>query len=124
MDSKFALARRLVADFHGAAAAERAEAEWRRVHQGRQVPSDLPEKTIAPGRHKPHQVLLAAGLCASSSEGVRLLRQNAVKLDGAVVQPGQEIDARPGQTFVISVGPSRFVRVRVEAGLDREPRPT
>src|SRR6185503_11032638 len=41
MASKMALARRLAADFHGAAAAEEAEQEWRRVHQQREVPSDL-----------------------------------------------------------------------------------
>jgi len=114
MDSKLALARRIVADFHGRAGAEAAEQEWRRVHQGRQVPSDMPEKTIASGRHKPHQLLVAVGLCTSSSEGVRLLRQNAVKLDGTLVQPGQEINAEPGRAFVISVGPTRFVRIRVD----------
>jgi tyrosyl-tRNA synthetase len=114
MDSKIALAGRIVADFHGAAAAEAAEAEWRRVHQAHQTPSQIPEKSIASGVHKPHQLLVAAGLCTSSSEGVRLLRQNAVRLDGVIMQANQEITAKPGQSFVVSVGPSRFVRFRVD----------
>ena len=63
MDSKMALARRIVADFHGTAAAEAAEQEWRRVHQAHQAPSEMPEKTIAPGRHKWRELLVVARVC-------------------------------------------------------------
>jgi tyrosyl-tRNA synthetase len=113
MDSKLALARRIVADFHGASAAEEAEAEWRRVHQARQAPSEMPEKTIDLGRHKWRELLAALGLASSKSEAERLLRQRAVKKDGVVVDGGAEIETRAGETFVVSVGASRFVRVRV-----------
>jgi tyrosyl-tRNA synthetase len=111
MDSKIALARRIVADFHGPAAAEAADQEWRRVHQARQAPSEMPEKTIAPGRHKWRELLVAAGLSASKSDAERLVRQRAVKKDGAVVEGG-ELEIAPGQAFVVSVGASRFVRFR------------
>jgi tyrosyl-tRNA synthetase len=111
MDSKIALARRIVGDFHGPGAADAADQEWRRVHQARQAPSEMPEKTIAPGRHKWRELLVAAGLSPSKSDAERLVRQRAVKKDGVVVEGG-ELEIEPGQAFVVSVGASRFVRFR------------
>jgi tyrosyl-tRNA synthetase len=114
MDSKIALARRIVADFHGSAAAEAAEQEWRRIHQARQAPSEMPEKTIAAGRHKVRELLAVSGLAASKSEAERLLRQKAVKRDGQPLDSGAEVEVSPGQSFVVSVGAARFVRFRVD----------
>jgi tyrosyl-tRNA synthetase len=111
MASKMALARRLVADFHGTEAAAAAEAEWRRVHQDRQAPSDMPAVSVPAGSYKPHELLARAGLTRSNSEGVRLLRQGAVRRDGAPVEPGAELTLAPGASLVLSIGPARFVRV-------------
>jgi len=113
MDSKLALARRIAADFHGTALAAAAEAEWRRVHQAGQAPSEMPEKTIAPGRHKWRELLVMAGFAPSNGAAERLLRQRAVKKDGVVVEGG-ELEAEAGQSFVVSVGAARFIRFRVE----------
>ncbi|HYU41185.1 MAG TPA: tyrosine--tRNA ligase [Vicinamibacteria bacterium] len=113
MDSKLALARRIAADFHGTALAAAAEAEWRRVHQARQAPSEMPEKTIRPGRHKWRELLVMAGFAPSNGAAERLLRQRAVKKDGVVVEGG-ELEAEAGQSLVVSVGAARFVRFRVE----------
>jgi tyrosyl-tRNA synthetase len=114
MASKFALARRIVADFHGSAAGESAEAEWRRVHQQKQAPSDLRLVRLAAGVHKPRELLVAAGLASSKSEAERLLRQRAVKRDQVVVEAGAEIALGAGEGFVLSVGPARHVRVEAE----------
>jgi tyrosyl-tRNA synthetase len=116
MPSKMALARRLVSDFHGAPAAAEAEAEWRRVHQQHQTPSDVPVVRVPAGSYKPHELLARAGLTRSNSEGVRLLRQGAVRTDGVPVEPGAELHVRPGGSFVLSIGPARFVRVVAEQG--------
>jgi tyrosyl-tRNA synthetase len=115
MASKLALARRIVADFHGAALAAEAESEWRRVHQQRQAPSEMPTAQVAAGRHKPRELLAAHGLAASKSDAERLLRQRAVKKDGVPLEAGQEIEAVAGSIFVLSVGAARFLRVEVVA---------
>ena len=122
MASKMALARRLVADFHGAEAAEAAEAEWRRVHQQHQTPSQVPVVSVPPGRYKAHELLARAGLTKSNSEGVRLLRQGAVRSDGAPVGPGAELSLSPGGSLVLSVGPARFVRVAAAGAGQEKPR--
>jgi tyrosyl-tRNA synthetase len=114
MASKLALARRIVADFHGAAAGEAAEAEWRRVHQQKQAPADLRLVRIAAGAHKPREMLVTAGLARSKSEAERLLRQRAVKRDQVVLEAGAEIVLGAGEGFVLSVGPARHVRVEAE----------
>jgi tyrosyl-tRNA synthetase len=111
MESKMALARTLVRDFHGEASAQAAEAEWRRVHQEREAPSEMPVKTVRAGRLRPRELLAEVGLASSRSEAERLLRQRAVKRDGVVVEPGNDIELAAGATFVLSVGSSRFVRI-------------
>jgi tyrosyl-tRNA synthetase len=118
MASKMALARRIAADFHGGSAAAAAEAEWRRVHQQGQAPSDLRIVRVPPGSLKPRDLVVKAGLAPSKSEAERLLRQRAVKRDGSVVESGAELRLSAGESFVLSVGPARHVRVAAEAGCE------
>ena len=124
LGSKKALARRIVSDFHGAAAAQAAEDAWRRQHQEGQLPTEVEERPLPAGSYKLHQLLVVLGLSPSSSEGARLVRQGAVRLDGEAVDPAVVIEAGTGEltlvgkggersrkaSFVISVGPRRNVR--------------
>ena len=113
MESKLALAARLAEDFHGAAAGRAADAEWRRIHQGRQLPTDVPTVTLPAGAHKLREILASTGLAPSKSEAQRLIRQRAVKRDGAVIE-SEEIVAAPGEAFVLSVGAVRVVKILVK----------
>jgi tyrosyl-tRNA synthetase len=113
MVSKLALAARLVRDFHGEAAAARAGDEWRRVHQRREAPTDLKQVEVASGPQKLRELLVAAGFATSRSDAERLLRQRAVRLDGAVVEARSELVFEPGAALVLSVGPARHVRLKV-----------
>jgi tyrosyl-tRNA synthetase len=114
MASKMALGRRIVADFHGEDAARAAEEEWRRVHQQHQAPSELRSLRIAAGVHKPHALLVAAGLAKSNGEAVRLLRQKAVRRDGTPLDAASVLDLGGGQAFILSVGPARHVKIEVD----------
>ena len=114
MASKMALGRKIVTDFHGAAAAEAAEAEWRRVHQQGQAPSELAEVRVAAGSLKPHALVVAAGLAKSNGEAVRLLRQRAVRRDGQTLDASADVVVAMGASFVLSVGAARHVRIVAE----------
>jgi len=111
MASKMGLGRRIVTDFHGAAEAEAAAAEWRRVHQERQAPSELALVRVAAGALKPHALVVAAGLAKSNGEAVRLLRQRAVRRDGETLDASADVVLSPGEGFVLSVGAARHVRI-------------
>jgi tyrosyl-tRNA synthetase len=117
LESKLALARRIAADFHGAEAAAQAEAEWRRVHQQRQTPRELREQLLPAGRYKPHQLLTRAGLARSGGEAARLVRQRAVRRDGALLDAGSEVVLAVGESLVLQVGTRHFVRVTATAAL-------
>jgi tyrosyl-tRNA synthetase len=111
MASKMALGRRIVGDFHGREAAEAAEAEWRRVHQQGQAPSDLRVVRVAAGALRPHVLVVQAGLAKSNGEAVRLLRQGAVRRDGTVLEAGADVVLAASESFVLSVGAARHVRI-------------
>lgn len=114
MASKMALGRRIVSDFHGAAAAEAAEAEWKRVHQQGQAPSELKDVRVAAGSLKPHALLVSAGFAKSNGEAVRLLRQRAVRRDGETLDASAPLELARGASFVLSVGAARHVRIVAE----------
>jgi tyrosyl-tRNA synthetase len=111
MQSKIGLARRVVSDFHDAAAAESAETEWRRIHQSHELPSNIPQFQLSPGTRRINQLLVEISLAPSNSEATRLLKQRAVRVDGTVIEvPTQEITIGE-QAVVIAVGPKRFAHV-------------
>jgi tyrosyl-tRNA synthetase len=58
-------------------------------------------------------LLKAAGLVASGSEGLRMVEQGGVRIDGTVVSD-KALRVSPG-TFVLQVGKRKFVRVTLSA---------
>jgi tyrosyl-tRNA synthetase len=110
MEAKKRLARTVVADFHSAEEAERADENWARMFQQKSVAEDLEEVTIAyadlvgtsglPGELAVRlpKLLIALGLAASGAEASRKIAEKAVKLDGEVASnamiPLEKLPAR------------------------------
>jgi tyrosyl-tRNA synthetase len=115
-DAKRALARALVARFHGEPAGAAAEAEFDRVHVQHRPPEDMPTVTWPgedPQVHLP--ALLAEAFGISTSEARRSLAQGGVKLDGQVVDGGTlDVPADAVDGKVLQLGKRRFARVQVE----------
>jgi len=112
-DAKRALARAIVARFHGDAAAEEAEAGFDRVFVSRELPEDIEESEVAVANGSVHlPELIAAVFGGSRSEARRHLASGAVRLDGEPVSeldvPATSLDGR-----VLQVGKRRFRRLRV-----------
>lgn len=106
------LARRLVAELHGEAAARQSEAEFESVFAGGGVPEDVPEKELA-GAWPVVKLLTAAELAPSNAEARRLLQQGAVAVDGERVDdPFRQLAPRP-EPYLFKVGKRRFARVRL-----------
>src|SRR5262245_51031261 len=112
--AKVSLARRLVADFHGAAAADEAAAEFDRVFARHEVPDEVREVRL-PSAGEPFwipRLLVTLDLAKSNGDARRLIQQGGVTLDGArVVDPQATVPAAPGATHLVKVGKRHFVRV-------------
>jgi tyrosyl-tRNA synthetase len=117
MDAKRQLAKLIITDFHDAAAAEKADEEFRRIFSERQAPTDMEEKTL-PAASEPQfltKVIVAAGLAPTNKEAQRLVAQGGVLVDEAKVDdPKHTLDARRGKSYLLKVGKRRFARVKFE----------
>ncbi len=111
-DIKFELGRELVARFHDAADAEAAQQQFIDRFQKGALPEEIPEVRISAageGMALPN-VLKQAGLTASTSEALRMIRQGAVRVDGERVEDaGLALPA--GASAICQVGKRRFARV-------------
>ena len=114
-DVKFELARELVARFHDAAAAERAQREFIARVSEKAVPTDLPAKVILVGPEglRIANVLKEVGLAASTSEANRKIDEKAVKVDGTRVSD-RGLTLQAGADHVLQIGSHRFARVKLE----------
>jgi tyrosyl-tRNA synthetase len=114
-DWKRALARALVKEYHGEAAAEASEAHFDRLFVRHDLPEDIPDVPVAfEGDAAPLPwVLRQAGLASSTSEGRRLIVQGGVSVDGErITDPSCALHS--GHTALIQVGRRRFARVTLK----------
>jgi tyrosyl-tRNA synthetase len=112
-DAKVALAQEIVTRFHSAGAAEDALADFVNRSKGG-IPDDVPEVSLAGAPLGVAHLLKQAGLCASTSEAMRMVDQGGVRIDGAVVSD-KALKLGAG-TFVLQVGKRKFARVTLAAG--------
>jgi len=112
---KTELAQEIVGRFHGRAAADEALADWELRFSQRRMPEQMPEISLVAdgeGVLGLPRLLKEAGLTASTSEALRLIKQGGVRIDGErAADP--EIEIRRGASHVLQVGKRRFVRVKV-----------
>src|SRR4051794_31189276 len=116
VESKRALARAIVARYHGPDAAKEAEAHFDRLHVERALPDVIEEAELPPGEtvHVPALVRDHFGL--SSSEARRLLGQGGIRVDGEQLAPGDlALPAERLSGAVLQVGKRRHKRFRAAA---------
>ena len=115
-DIKFLLGIEIVDRFHGAGEGVKARDSFIERFQKGALPENLAELTVTAtegGGIGLALLLKEAGLVASTSEGMRMVKQSAVKIDGEKASdPRQEIPR--GTNAVFQVGKRRIARVTVE----------
>ena len=105
------LARELTARFHSQEAALKAEENFEKVFQQKGLPDEIPELSIK--SNEPiwlPQLLVDAELVKSTSEGRRMIKQNAVSLDGEKVSD-MNLNIEPSGDVLLRVGKRRFCKV-------------
>jgi tyrosyl-tRNA synthetase len=111
-DAKVAIAQEIVARFHSQQAAEDALADFVNRAKGG-IPDDIPEVALGGAPLGIPQLLKQAGLCASTSEAMRMVDQGGVRVDGTVISD-KALKLEAG-TFVLQVGKRKFARVTLAA---------
>jgi tyrosyl-tRNA synthetase len=111
-DAKVALAQEIVTRFHSAQAAGDALTDFVNRSRGG-IPDDVPEVAVSGAPLGVAHLLKQTGLCASTSEAMRMVDQGGVRIDGSVVAD-KALQIQPG-TFVLQVGKRKFARVTLSA---------
>ena len=123
MEHKKRLAWDITNQFHDAEAADAAQSHFEQVVQGRGLPDEMPEVSLADliqhyespgGAIRADRLLVVSGLAASNAEARRLLSQGAVELIPKVGEPTRLNDDRATVSAeagdVLRAGRRRFVR--------------
>ena len=112
-DVKIWLAKEIIARYHDEAAAEAAHNDFTQRFSKNAIPDEMPELTIAAGADgmAVGNLLKEAGLVETTSEALRMIKQNAVKRDGEVVGDGKLLVT--AGTAVWQVGKRKFARITV-----------
>jgi tyrosyl-tRNA synthetase len=114
-DAKHALARQLVARFHGAGAAQTAEEAFDRQFIRHELPQEVPviEWQAEDGvLHLPAVLSEAFGI--STSEARRTIAQGGVRIDGDPVETGLlDLPAEALDGKIVQLGKRKFIRVRL-----------
>ena len=107
-DAKMKLAHEVTSVYYSIPQADAAQQAFIRLFQQGSVPEEMPEFVLQPGQTV-IDMLIAARLAPSKSEGRRLIDQKGVKLDGETLE---KFDAEFPHPGVLQVGKRRFVRVK------------
>lgn len=109
---KVRLGKELVARFHGRTAANDAHDAFVSRFQKGAVPDDVTDKTLSSTSDLSlSRVLRDCGLVASTSEGIRLVGQGGVRVNGERADD-PAVKLQPDQTYLLQIGKRRHCRVR------------
>ncbi len=109
-DAKMRLAREFITMYYDAEQARLAEERFKLVFQKRDVPEDIPEISVSESEIWLPKLLADTGLVSSTSDGKRMIKQGAVKINGEKCDNDEEvITIQDG--MVIQVGKRKFARL-------------
>ncbi len=110
--AKMALAKEIVARYHGQSEADDAERKWEAQFSRGEVPEDMPKVTLE--LHDPEMsvahVLVGAKLVPSTSEGRRRIKGGAVQIDGEKVTD-IKASLKKGGPYVVRAGKRAYAEV-------------
>ena len=114
-DVKIDLAKELIERFHDTEAAEAAHQEFINRFQKGALPDDMPELDIVTetGEIAIANLLKEAGLVASTSEAMRMIKQGAAKIEGEKITDNKLV-IKAGSSAVYQVGKRKFAKITLK----------
>lgn len=115
-DIKIELAKEIIARFHDEASAEAAHQDFVQRFQKNAIPDDMPELTLdsAGDGFAIANLLKEAELVKTTSEAIRMIKQQAVKINGDEKVTDSKLQIEAGTTAIYQVGKRRFAKVTVK----------
>jgi tyrosyl-tRNA synthetase len=110
--AKEEMSKAIVARYHGAAAADAAAAEFRRVFTKHEVPQEMPVARVAAQATTLAQLVGACWPDKSKGEVRRLIEQGAVSIDGAKASDAKA-SVVPTAGMVVKAGKLAFVKLEI-----------
>lgn len=114
-DTKFLLAEEIIERFHNKASAQKAQENFIARFQKGAMPDEMPSVQLKSkeGFLPIANLLKDAGLTASTSDAMRMIKQGAVKIDGERIED-KSLKIDTGTEHVYQVGKRKFARVSVQ----------
>ncbi|WP_010605976.1 tyrosine--tRNA ligase [Pseudoalteromonas maricaloris] len=114
-DIKIEFAKEMIARFHSEADAEAAHQDFIKRFQKNALPDEIPEVTVTIEGESTFitNLLKEAGLVASTSEAMRMIKQGAVKLNGEDKVTDTKLEVAKGSCEIYQVGKRKFAKVTV-----------
>ena len=108
-DLKRKLARIIIELYHDKDAAMKGEKHFDKIFVKKGIPEDIPEISIKTVSYLV-DILNEQKIVSSKTEGRRMIKQNAVRIDGIICNDIQcQIDS--GKEYIIKVGKRRFLKI-------------
>jgi len=115
MEAKKLLAATIVERFHGEGAGKLAREGFEAQFARNEIPDDIPEATLAAedGALWIVHALTQSGLTASNGEAIRMIKQNALSINGEKVTD-KDYQLKPGGPYLLKLGKRKFINLSVE----------
>jgi tyrosyl-tRNA synthetase len=108
---KVQLAKAIVAKYHSAGEADKAEAEFNKMFRDKERPTDIPQIEVDKKDWLIADLLIKLDLATSKAEATRLVEQGGVKVNDIVISDWRQIIVvKP--TDVIQVGKRKFIQIK------------
>jgi tyrosyl-tRNA synthetase len=113
-DIKFKLGLEITSRFHSAAQAEHAQEQFVARFQRGALPEtiEVVELNAQPGGYPIANLLKDAGLVASTSDALRMIKQGAVRIDSERVEDAG-LKIAKGDSHIFQVGKRRFAQIKL-----------
>ena len=114
-DCKVLLAKEIITRFHDEAAADAAEQDFIQRFSKNAMPDDIPQVSLTCEDEgmRIANVLKEAGLVASTSVAMQMIKQGAVKIDGEQKVTDTRLMVAKGTTAIYQVGKRKFAKITV-----------
>lgn len=109
------LARLIVELYHDKDTALAAEQQFNKVFAAKEMPDEIEEYRVTERKLWIIKLLKDSGMCKSSSEARRMIKQKAVSIDKeTITDENYEVEIKDG--IILRVGKKRFMKIRKEDG--------